>query len=237
MERSLVDNAVAERIAQVRARIEAACAKAGRDPAEVTLMAVTKTVDADRINAAIRAGITHIGENRVQEFLGKRDALLLDGVQAHLIGHLQTNKVKQIVGKVDMIQSVDSERVARTIDTVSAAQGIVTPVLVEVNIGAEDSKSGVAPDELPELLAEISEMPHVSVRGLMTVPPILQQSAEKRRIFAKMKKLFIDMSDKNIHNISMNILSMGMSSDYEEAVLEGATLVRVGSAIFGERVY
>lgn len=237
MERSLGNGGIADRIARVRENIANACAAVGRDPREVTLMAVTKTVDADRINEALAAGITHIGENRVQEFLGKRDALKLNGVEAHLIGHLQTNKVKQIVGKVDMIQSVDSERVARAIDSASAALGIVTPVLVEVNIGGEEAKSGISPDLLEELLIQIAQMPHVSVQGLMTVPPILEHSSEKRAIFAKMKKLFIDMREKNIHNISMNVLSMGMSSDYEEAVMEGATLVRVGSAIFGERVY
>jgi len=233
MARSLVD----DRIARVREKMTNACIAVGRDPSEVTLMAVTKTVDAARINAAIAAGITHIGENRVQEFLGKRDDLNLSGVEAHLIGHLQTNKVKQIVGKVNMIQSVDSNRVAQAIDAASQKLGIVTPVLVEVNIGGEEAKSGIAPDALEELLFEMAEMPHVAVQGLMTVPPILEQSSEKRAIFAKMKKLFIDIRDKSIHNISMNILSMGMSSDYEEAIMEGATLVRVGSAIFGERVY
>lgn len=237
MEKSLIDREIGDRIARVRDRIAEACVKSGRDPSEVTLMAVTKTVDAERINAAIRAGITHIGENRVQEFLGKRDALQLNGVEAHLIGHLQSNKTRQIVGKVDMIQSVDSVKIAGAISRISTEQGIVTPVLVEVNIGEEDSKSGTSAAALSSVLEEIAEMKGISVQGLMTVPPILQTSAEKRRIFAQMKKLFIDIRAKNIHNISTNILSMGMSADYEEAVMEGATLVRVGSAIFGERVY
>lgn len=221
----------------MRDRIGEACVKSGRRPDEVTLMAVTKTVDAARINAAIRAGITHIGENRVQEFLSKRDDLLLDGVQAHLIGHLQSNKTRQIVGRVDMIQSVDSVKIASAIGRISTEQGIVTPVLVEVNIGEEASKSGVTAAGLPDVLEQIGEIEGISVQGLMTVPPILTTSDEKRRIFAQMKKLFIDIRAKNIHNISTNILSMGMSADYEEAVMEGATLVRVGSAIFGERVY
>ncbi len=237
MERSLIDREIGDRVARVRDRIAEACMKSGRDPSEVTLMAVTKTVDAERINAAIRAGITHIGENRVQEFLGKRDALALEGVEAHLIGHLQSNKTRQIVGKVDMIQSVDSVKIAHAIGRISVEQGIITPVLVEVNIGGEDSKSGVSSDELVPVLEEIAGIAGVSVQGLMTVPPILQTSAEKRHIFAQMKKLFIDIQEKNIHNISTNILSMGMSADYEEAVMEGATLVRVGSAIFGQRVY
>lgn len=233
MERWSID----DRVARVRDRINEACIKSGRHPDEVTLMAVTKTVSADRINEAIRAGITHIGENRVQEFLSKRDGLALDGVQAHLIGHLQSNKTRQIVGLVDMIQSVDSVKIASAIGRISCERGIITPVLVEVNIGEEASKSGVTAATLPDVLEQIAEIEGISVQGLMTVPPILQTSEEKRRIFAQMKKLFIDIRAKNIHNISTNILSMGMSADYEEAVMEGATLVRVGSAIFGERVY
>ncbi len=214
-----------------------ACAAAGRSREEITLMAVTKTVEPARINAAIAAGITCIGENRVQEFLKKRDDLQLAGVQKHLIGHLQTNKVRQIVGQVDMIQSVDSLRLATAISEASLKQGsIPTDVLVEVNIGDEASKSGVAVDELEELLWQLGEISGIRVRGLMTIPPILQTEAEKRAIFSKMRQLFIDIRGKNVDNVSMDILSMGMSSDYVQAVLEGSTLVRIGSALFGERV-
>ncbi len=222
---------------EIEDRIAAACERAGRDRKEVTLIGVTKTVDADRINAVLDAGLCHIGENRVQEYLGKRDSLHLDGVSRHLIGHLQTNKVKAIVGEVDMIQSVDSVRLAHMIDSVSAQKGIVTPILVEVNIGQEESKSGVFASEAEQLLREIASFSHISVQGLMTIPPISDSEAKKRQYFSKMRELFIDIRGKNIDNISMNVLSMGMSDDFEIAVEEGSTMVRVGTAIFGHRQY
>ncbi|MGN0171279.1 MAG: YggS family pyridoxal phosphate-dependent enzyme [Acutalibacteraceae bacterium] len=218
-------------------RLEKACLSAGRKREEVTLIGVTKTVSPDLINAAIAAGLSDIGENRVQEYLSKKDSLNLNGVKTHLIGHLQTNKVKQIVGTVDMIQSVDSVRLAAVIDKASFEKGIVTPVLMEVNIGSEESKSGVSAEETEQLLTEIAEFSHISVRGLMTVPPISENEAKKRYYFSKMRELFIDIRSKNIDNISMDILSMGMSNDFESAVAEGATMVRVGTAIFGHRVY
>ena len=236
-ERSSVELVVADNLSRVQESIHNAIIAAGRNPEEVRLLAVTKTVDAARINAAIRLGVRQIGENRVQEFLGKRDELELDGVSAHLIGHLQTNKVKQIVGKVQMIQSVDSLRVAEAIHRCSEQLGIVTPILIEVNIGGEEAKSGVSPLELERLLYEISPLSGVSVQGLMTVPPILDTEREKREIFSKMYQLFVDMRGKNIDNIHMQELSMGMSGDYREAILEGSTMVRVGSAIFGDRHY
>jgi len=198
---------------------------------------VTKTVEPSLINAALDAGLRHIGENRVQEYLSKKDALHLDGVQTHLIGHLQTNKVKSIVGKVDMIQSVDSLRLATQIEKASAALELVTPILVEVNIGGEESKSGVAAEETERLLTELSRFTHLSVQGLMTIPPISDSDAKKRHYFSKMRELFIDIRSKNIDNVSMHILSMGMSDDFEAAVAEGSTMVRVGTAIFGKRCY
>lgn len=237
MEKSSVDLVLADNLSRVQESIHDACRAAGRNPGEVRLLAVTKTVDAARINAAIRLGVRQIGENRVQEFLGKRDELELDGVSAHLIGHLQTNKVKQIVGKVQMIQSVDSLRVAEAIHRCSEQLGIVTPILIEVNIGGEEVKSGISPLELERLLYEIAPLNGVSVRGLMTVPPILDTEREKREIFSKMYQLFVDMRGKNIDNIVMQELSMGMSGDYREAIMEGSTMVRVGSAIFGDRHY
>ena len=168
----------------------------------------------------------------------KRDELHLDGVQAHLIGHLQTNKVKRIVGQVDMIQSVDSEHLAHAVSeaALKTPQGCVD-VLVEVNIGDEVSKSGVPAEDLQELLEKISGFKGIRVRGLMAIPPILPSEAEKRAIFSQMRKLFIDIKDKNVDNITMEILSMGMSMDYVEAIREGSTLVRIGSAIFGARDY
>ena len=236
-EKSSIDPAISDNVQRVREQIENACIAAGRSPDDVTLLAVTKTVDAERINAAIRCGVQQIGENRVQEFLGKRDDLALTNVQAHLIGHLQTNKVRQIVGKVHMIQSVDSIRVATAIDRCSQELDIVTPILVEVNIGGEEAKSGISPDNLENLLAEIAPLKGVRVQGLMTVPPILHKESEKRAIFSKMYQLFVDIKAKNIDNIGMQILSMGMSGDFREAILEGSTMVRIGSALFGERQY
>ena len=236
-EKSSIDPVISDNVQRVREQIENACVAAGRSPDDVTLLAVTKTVDAERINAAIRCGVQQIGENRVQEFLGKRDDLDLTNVQAHLIGHLQTNKVRQIVGKVHMIQSVDSIRVAAAIDRCSQELDIVTPILVEVNIGGEEAKSGISPDNLENLLAEIAPLKGVRVQGLMTVPPILHKESEKRAIFSKMYQLFVDIKAKNIDNIGMQILSMGMSGDFREAILEGSTMVRIGSALFGERQY
>ena len=196
------------------------CGSAGRPETDVSLLAVTKTVEPARINRALSLGVGQIGENRVQEFLGKRDALRLDGVGVHLIGHLQTNKVTQIVGLVDCIESIDSLRVARAVSDASLKIGRVTDVLVEVNIGREEAKSG-----------------GIRVCGLMTVPPILETEREKRQVFSQMRQLFIDMRGKNIDNVNMSVLSMGMSSDYREAILEGATIIRVGSALFGRRNY
>ena len=237
MERLSADQLLVDNLHRVQEDILNACNAAGRHPQAVKLLAVTKTVDAQRINTAIRLGVKQIGENRVQEFMSKRDALTLDGVDAHLIGHLQTNKVKQIVGNVQMIQSVDSIRVAEAISRHSADLGIVTPILIEVNIGGEEAKSGVAPAELERLLYDICPLSGVSVRGLMTVPPILHTEREKREIFSKMYQLFVDIEAKKLDNVSMQELSMGMSGDYREAILEGSTMVRVGSAIFGDRHY
>ena len=228
---------LAERIALVNEKIAAAARQAGREPSEVTLVAATKVQTSDTIRQAIAAGVTICGENRVQEFLGKRDALRLDGVGVHLIGHLQTNKVTQIVGLVDCIESIDSLRVARAVSDASLKIGRVTDVLVEVNIGREEAKSGVLEEELEPLLEQISSFSGIRVCGLMTVPPILETEREKRQVFSQMRQLFIDMRGKNIDNVNMSVLSMGMSSDYREAILEGATIIRVGSALFGRRNY
>ena len=228
---------VKENLQAVRERMENACIAAGRPVDAVQLLAVTKTVEPAYINEAIASGVTQIGENRVQEYLGKRDALHLSGVKTHLIGHLQTNKVKSIVGAVDMIQSVDSLHLAQAIDKASTACGVRTDVLVEVNISREPQKSGVLPEKLPALLEEIASLSGISVCGMMTVPPILEKEYEKRKIFSEMYQLFIDNSAKKIDNIDMHILSMGMSGDYYEAILEGATIVRIGTAIFGHRHY
>lgn len=235
MEKSSIERGVQERLSRIEETINEACLAAGRDRREVTLMAVTKTVEPERINAALRAGVTCIGENRVQEFLKKKDELLLSGVSCHLIGSLQTNKVRQIVGEVAMIQSVDRPALAREINRCSEKIGRVSDVLLEVNIGEETSKSGVAVRDLPALLEETAALPFVRVRGLMCIPPISDEERVRRQYFSEMYKLFVDTKDKNMDNICMDILSMGMSADYREAILEGATMVRVGTALFGHR--
>ena len=214
---------------RVKDRVMEAAVKAGRRPEEVRLMCVTKTVEAEYINPVLDDGADLIGENRVQEYLGKKDSLHLDGVEKHLIGHLQTNKVKQIVGEVDMIQSVDSLKLAREISRVSN-------VLLEVNIGNEESKSGVSAEGLDELICGVAQLEGIKVKGLMTIPPICDEN-EARKYFSLMYKRFIDIRDKNLDNIDMEILSMGMSGDFEAAVYEGSNIVRVGSAIFGARRY
>ena len=231
---------IRENLCEINETIAAACALAGRPADEVTLMGVTKTVTPDRINMAIAAGVSLIGENRVQEYLDKRSALVpaIPGgvIEAHLIGHLQTNKVSKIVGTVSMIQSVDSLRVAAAISNRSMQLGIVTDVLAEVNIGMEYTKFGVDSAAVEELIAQMNEFSGVRVRGLMAIPPIFDSEYEKRAIFSKLYKLFIDIRSKNRDNRDIDVLSMGMSGDYAEAVAEGSTMVRVGSALFGSRM-
>ncbi len=221
----------------INEKISEAAVKSGRKPEDITLMAVTKTVQPIFINHAIEQGTGLIGENKVQEFLSKEEFLKLDNCKAHLIGHLQTNKVRQIVGKVDMIQSLDSLKLANEISKQSLKREIETKCLVEVNIGGEENKTGLNIELLEETLYQISELKGIKVCGLMTVPPICDNEKELNGYFSKMFKMFIDIGDKKIDNINMDILSMGMSSDYENAILNGADLVRVGSAIFGPRLY
>lgn len=240
MEKSLIDDArvkaTLENYKRVKNKVEEAALKAGRSVDDVRLMCVTKTIEPEYINPVLDEGADLIGENRVQEFLGKKDDLHLDGVEKHLIGHLQTNKVKQIVGEVDLIQSVDSVKLAKEISKVSAKKGITTDILVEVNIGMEDSKSGISLGETESLLCEIAEMENIRIKGLMTIPPICSED-EARKYFYLMHKAFVDIKDKNYNNVNMEILSMGMSGDYEAAIAEGSNIVRVGSAIFGARKY
>ena len=228
---------IEENLKEIRERIAEAAIRSGRAPEDVRLMAVTKTVEPYFINHAIRCGVDLIGENRVQEFLGKKPELELDGVDCHLIGHLQTNKVKQIVGEVSTIQSVDSLKVANEISKQSLKKDLVTKVLLEVNVGEEASKSGMDYDAVPDLLPAIAALPGLSVEGFMAIPPICEDETVLRGYFSKMNQLYVDMKDQNIDNINVNILSMGMSADYEHAILEGATLVRVGSSLFGARIY
>lgn len=228
---------VEENYKRVLENVKESAVKAGRSESDVRLMCVTKTVEPVYINKAIELGADLIGENRVQEYLEKRDELNLSGVERHLIGHLQTNKVKQIVGEVDMIESVSSVKLAKEISKVSLQKGIVTNCLVEVNVGKEESKSGIFLEELEETLCEIAQLPAIKIKGLMTIPPICETPDEARRYFAMLRQSFIDIKDKKTDNIDMEILSMGMSGDYEAAVAEGSNIVRVGSAIFGARQY
>lgn len=230
-------NAIEENLKIIRSDIAEAAVKSGRNADDIMLMAVTKTVESRFINHAIDNGINLIGENKVQEFLMKEPELNLDNCKAHLIGHLQSNKVKKIAGRVETIQSVDSVSIAKEIGKRSSEIDFTTKILLEVNVGNEDSKFGFVYDEVYEKACEISEINGISIDGLMCVAPICEKEAEIRRIFSNMHRLFIDIRDKKRDNINMNVLSMGMSGDYKEAILEGANLVRIGSSIFGARIY
>ena len=217
--------------------IAAAAQSVGKTADDITFLAATKTVDAPLINHAISLGLSYIGENRVQELLSKYDDYDLEHASLQFIGHLQTNKVRQIVGKVDLIQSVDSVKLASEISRCSSKLGITTDILVEVNIGREANKSGVMPEQLEELLAQLSEIEAIRIKGLMAIPPICDFAQENRKFFDNMRNIFLDIRSKNIDNISMDILSMGMSDDYTEAIKCGANMVRIGSALFGARDY
>ena len=230
-------SAIDENLKYIAEEIAEAALKSGRKSEDISLMAVTKTVESKFINYAVDKGIGLIGENKVQEFLIKEPELNLSKCKAHLIGHLQSNKVKKIVGKVDTIQSVDSVAIAREIGKRSVEAGVNTKILLEVNVGNEESKFGFSPDEVFERACEISEINGILIDGLMCVAPICEKDAEIRRIFSNMRRLFIDIEGKKRDNINMNVLSMGMSGDYKNAILEGANLVRIGSAIFGSRIY
>lgn len=221
----------------IKERINEAAVKSSRSFEDIRFMAVTKTVEPIFINRALEKGITLIGENKVQELLSKKPYLKLDNCEAHLIGHLQTNKVKQIVGEVSMIESVDSLKLATEISKRSQAKGIITDCLIEVNIGGEESKTGISADMLEDLLYQIIELPGVKVKGLMTIPPICDSETELMKYFSKMHEIFIDIKSKKLDNTYISILSMGMSGDYEQAILCGSNLVRIGSSVFGPRLY
>lgn len=216
-------------------RLYAAAEKSGRSAEDITLLAATKTVDADTVNYAIKKGITHIGENRVQELLSKYS--LLNPAHSHFIGHLQTNKVKDIIDKVEMIESVDSLKLAKEISKQAGKHGLVMNILAEINIGGEESKSGFAPEDAENAVKEIAKLPNVHIKGLMCIPPVSNMLEEARKYFRKMYKLFLDIGAKNIDNSDMSVLSMGMSGDFDIAVSEGANLVRVGTSLFGKRNY
>ena len=216
-------------------RITAAAKKSGRTPEDIILLAATKTVDVDTINYAIEKGIKYIGENKVQEFLSKDDSV--KAPHKHFIGHLQTNKVKDIINRVEMIESVDSLKLATEISKQAVKCGKTMDILIEVNIGGEESKWGFVPEETLDVVKEIAALPNICVKGLMAIPPICENSDENRKYFRQMYKLFIDIRAQKMDNSSMDILSMGMSDDFDVAIEEGANLVRLGTALFGRRNY
>ena len=226
-----------ERLHAVQEKIAQAALRAGRDPGAVTLCAATKTQSDDTIRAAIAAGLRVCGENRVQELCAHLENDAYAGAeQVHFIGHLQTNKVNKVVGRVELIHSVDSPHLLQAIDKQAARLGIVQDILLQVNIGGEESKGGVEPEGLEALADQARAMEHVRLRGLMAIPPIAHEPGANTHYFVKMRQLFVDMGGKMAHNeSSMDILSMGMSGDYEDAIAQGATLVRVGTAVFGPR--
>ncbi len=224
-----------ENYQRILENINEAAVKSGRNAEDIVLLAATKTVDIDVINHAINSGIKYIGENKVQELVSKYDGYA--PVHKHFIGHLQTNKVKDIINRVEMIQSVDSIKLAKEIQKQAERFDTQMDVLLEVNIGAEESKSGFSPSQIEEAVYNVAEFDRVHIKGLMAIPPICDNELQNLKYFEQMYKLFVDIRDKKIDNSSMSILSMGMSDDYAAAIREGANLVRIGTALFGRRNY
>lgn len=227
---------IRDQLHEVETRIQAACARAGRKREEVTLIAVSKTKPVEVLREAYDLGVRVFGENKVQELTEKFGALPTD-IHWHMIGHLQTNKVKYIVEKAELIHSVDSFRLAQAIEKEAAKRGLTSDILVEVNVAEEESKFGVRVNEVISFIETLAQFPHLHVRGLMTIAPFVENPEENRPIFKNLHKLSVDIAGKNIDNVNVNILSMGMTNDYEVAIEEGATMVRVGTGIFGARDY
>ena len=227
---------IKENLNRVQENIRNACARAGRKENEVTLIAVSKTKPVSMLEEAYALGVRDFGENKVQELVDKAGQLPED-IRWHMIGHLQRNKVKYIIDKVYLIHSVDSLRLAEEISKEAVKHGVTANILIEVNVAGEESKFGVSPEDTPGLIEEISRLPAIQVRGLMTIAPFVEKAEDNRIIFNALLKLYVDISRKNIDNVHMDFLSMGMTGDYEVAVEEGATFVRVGTGIFGERSY
>ena len=239
MEKSLIEQKYSDiesNLKHIREEIAEAAVKSGRKPEDIDFMAVTKTVDEMYINHALDSGITLIGENKVQELCDKYDVLPKD-LHWHMIGHLQRNKVKYITDKVDLIHSVDSLRLAEAISEDAVKKGIQVNILVEVNVAEEASKFGFKVEETENLIRSIAKLPNIHIQGLMTIAPYTENPEDNRPVFRTLKQLSVDIERKNIDNVSMSVLSMGMTGDYEVAIEEGATYVRVGTGIFGERDY
>ena len=227
---------LARNLQDVETKIQDACQRAGRGRDEVTLIAVSKTKPTEMLEEIYQEGVRDFGENKVQELTDKYEQLPQD-INWHMIGHLQRNKVKYIVDKVKLIHSVDSLRLAEAIEQEASKKNVVVDVLIEVNVAEEESKFGLTVDQVIPLLEQISAFSHIRVKGLMTIAPFVENPEENRSVFARLKQLSVDIAQKNIDNISVDILSMGMTNDYEVAIEEGATMIRVGTGIFGERDY
>ena len=225
-----------ENVIEVEKHVQAACDRAGRSRDEVTLIAVSKTKPVSDIEEVLTTGILDYGENKVQELSDKYE-VLPKNIRWHMIGHLQRNKVKYIVDKVAMIHSVDSLRLAETIEKEAAKKAVIVPILIEVNVAQEESKFGLKPEEVLPFIEQIADFSHIRIKGLMTIAPYVDNAEENREIFRELKKLSVDIAAKNINNVTMSVLSMGMTGDYMVAVQEGATMVRVGTGIFGARNY
>ena len=228
---------IAENIAAIRAKMDAAAINAGRDPKDILLCAATKMNNADAVRQAIAGGVDCCGENRVQELTQKLNEDAYRGKPVHFIGHLQTNKVKFVVGHVDLIHSVDSLRLLEAVNKEATRQGICQDILLEVNIAKEDSKSGFSPEEIFPVLEKAADFPGICIRGLMAIPPICQNKTENHKFFQEMFNLSVDITAKKYDNVRVDVLSMGMSGDFEDAIACGATMIRIGTAIFGTRNY
>lgn len=227
---------IAENLAAVEKNIIDACERAGRSREEVTLISVSKTKPPEMIEEAYQLGKREFGENKAQE-MKEKHALLPGDIKWHFIGHLQTNKVKYVVGRACLIHSVDSLRLAEAIEQESAKKDVVSRILLEVNVAGEESKFGLKPEDTLALARQIARLPHVQIRGLMTIAPYVDDPEQNREVFRRLRELSVDIGSKNIDNVSMGVLSMGMTGDYQVAIEEGATYVRVGTGIFGERNY
>ena len=230
------DLVVIENLKVIRDKVAAAAEKSGRKAEDVRIMAVTKTVAPELVNVAINNGINLLGENRVQEYLDKKDSYI-PNTETHFIGHLQTNKVKYIIDKVSMIQSVDSIKLAKEISKCAIKNNLTMDILVEINIGDEESKSGIEAEKAEELVREIAELEAIRVKGIMSIPPICEKNEQSLDYFSRLRQIFVDIGAKNIDNVYMEYLSMGMSQDFEAAIEMGSNIVRIGSALFGQRQY
>ena len=228
---------ISENVARIKEEMAQAAIAAGRDPKEILLCAATKMNDAEAVREAIRAGVDCCGENRVQELTLKQSQNAYEGAPVHFIGHLQTNKVKQVVGKVSLIHSIDSMRLLEAVNKEAARQGIVQDVLLEINIADEESKSGFRFEDIDSVLSQMGSFPAIRVLGFMAIPPICQISTDNHKFFQKMYNLSVDIMRKKYDNVCVNILSMGMSGDFADAIACGSTMIRVGTAIFGARDY